>query len=118
MGPEPVSVKTIAPEPGPAPLMEPPAVPVLTTFMTQSFTGTPVTPSRVPPAAEQVTELEGMDSVAGDADVPKIPKTNVAMATAAIRVIAISMTVARTGLIALRLDGILNFAYLPMEGRE
>ena len=84
-----VEVKVTAaplPNPGPAPVMEPPAVPPLATFIVHS-----------PVACEQLTELDTIESVAGLAEVPKIPKTKVAIATAAMRVMAMRMTVASTG---------------------
>jgi len=103
--------KVTDPVPGPAPLIEPEVVPVFLTIKTHELAGmlAAATPSIGAAAAvwAQTTEADEIDSVAGLADVPKMPNTNVAMATAAIRVMAISMTVARTGLIALRLDGIL-----------
>jgi len=94
---------------------------VLLTDMMQSWLGTLATPSSAwaPPELLHMMLLEFIESVAGLADVPKMPKTKVAIATAAIRVMAIRMTVARTGLIALRFDlnWILKVDCLPVYGR-
>ena len=49
----------------------------------------------------QTMVLEVIESVGPDTEVPNRPNTNVAMATAATRVMAMRMTVARTGEIAL-----------------
>ena len=80
-------------------MIDPPTVPPFFTFIVQVV-------------VVQLTELETIDNVAGLALVPKMPKTNVAMATAAMRVMAISITVARTGLMAWRFEGlgILNWS--------
>jgi len=65
-------------------VIDPPTVPPFATFIVQVV-------------VVQVTELETIDNVAGLALVPNMPKTNVAMATAAISVMAMRMTVASTG---------------------
>jgi hypothetical protein len=82
------SQKCAVPVEGPAPFIVPAAVPVLETFIVQVYAVA---------TGPQTTELETIDIVAGLALVPKIPNTNVAIATAAMRVIAMRMTVASTG---------------------
>jgi len=93
--------KVTVPLAGPAPLIDPKVVPPLFTTIAHvpAVRARALTVGAVPVPAvfQHATVLLGMDSVAGLADVPKIPKTKVAMATAAMRVIAMRMTVASTG---------------------
>ena len=83
---------------GPAPVTADLPDPVFCTVMPQSH----VWSGDVPVGAEQVTVDELIVSVAELVNVPNRPNTKPATAMAAMRVIAIRITVARTGLIALR----------------
>ena len=90
---------------GPALDTEDPPDPVLSTFIVHNH---------VPPDLGQVTVDASIVSVAELVNVPKRPNTKPATAMAAINVIAMRMTVARTGLIALRLwSSEMAFLFLP-----